>query len=337
MKRTALTVLIVAFLLAGTLWKPTMAGKGPQDVFDAVMTITVYADGTGTADVVVELKNPSYQSIVLAANNSREEFRKLVEQLVYTNLAEDMKERRENFTIYVPPGGPVKLLGGWRAEVTFSVVPFAVPGEHGMECPYSGPLDFVAGGRVYSFLFRRVILILPRNATVVYTFPEPNQSSDNVFIWDNATFLPMFAFKEPQVSNRNGCTPLELNLSYSPAEAKVFFNASFLCNGTFPKFPGAKGVSYTREGNLSVVSGYLVPKISYTEGLLEKEWKAELELPFGFRKVNGASTVKGKSVEITVTKRGPLWLPFWAGVSLVLIGITIAGVRRWKHGRKDKP
>jgi hypothetical protein len=291
MKRTALTVFIAVFLLAGTFWEPAVAGKGPQNVFDAVMTITVYDDGTGTVDVVVELKNPSYKNIILAANNSSEEFRKLVEQLVYTNLVEDMKERRGNFTVYVPPEGPVKLLGGWRAEVSFSVVPFAVPGEHGMECPYSGPLDFIAGGRVYSFLFRRVILILPRNATVVYTFPEPNQSADNIFIWDNATFLPMFAFKEPQGSNGERCIPMELNLSYSPAEAKVFFNASFSCNGAFPKFPGAKGVSYRREGNLSVVSGYLVPKINYTEGLLKREWKAELELPFEFRKINGASTV----------------------------------------------
>jgi hypothetical protein len=337
MKRTTLTVLIVAFLLGGTLWEPAVAGKEPQDVFDAVMTITVYGDGTGTVDVVTELKNPSYRSIILTANNSSEEFRKLVEQLVYTNLVEDMKSRREGFTIYVPPEGAVKVLGEWRAEVSFTVAPFVVQGKYGMECPYSGPLDFVAGGRVYSFLFRRVILILPRNATVVYTFPEPNQSADNVFIWDNATFLPMFAFRGPLGNNENKCTPLELNLSYSPAEAKVFFNASFLCNGTSPQFPGAKGVSYRRTGNLSIVSGYLVPKISYTEGLFKREWRAEIRLPFEFRKVKGASTVNGKSVEIRVTERGPLWLPFWVGASSALIGMITVGVRRWKHGKKGKP
>ncbi len=336
MKRTALTVLIAALLLEGTFWNPAMAGKGPQNVFDAVMTITVYSDGTGTVDVVAELKNPSYRSIVLSASNSSKELEKLVEQLVYTNLVDDMENRRSNFTVYVPPEGPVKLLGGWRAEVRFSVAPFMIRGEHGMECPYSGPLDFVAGGRVYSFLFRRVILILPRNATVVYTFPEPNQSADNVFIWDNATFLPMFAFKEEQGSEGQ-CIPLELNLSYSPAEGKVFFNASFLCNGTLPKFPGARGVSYRRAGNLSVISGYLVPKISYTEGLLKREWRAYLELPFEFKKVNGASKVNGESVEIIATKRGPLWLPLWAGVSSALIGILVSGVRRWKHGRKGEP
>jgi len=333
MKRTALTVLIATLLLAETFWVPAMAAKGPQGVFDAVMTITVYSDGTGTVDIATDLKSPSYRNIILAANDSSEELKKLVEQLVYANLVDDMKNRRSNFTVYVPPEGPVKLLGGWRAEVRFSIAPFVTQGEHGMECPYSGPLDFVAGGRVYSFLFRRIILILPRNATVVYTFPEPNQSANNVFIWDNATFLPMFAFKEHQGSE-DQCTPLELNLSYSPAEAKVFFNASFLCNGTLPKFPGASGALYRRVRNLSVISGYLVPKITYTEGLLKREWKAELKLPFEFRRINGASKINGESVEITTTKRGPLWLLLWVGVSLALIGIPIAGVRRWKHGRK---
>ncbi|ASJ01756.1 hypothetical protein A3L09_00010 [Thermococcus profundus] len=318
-------LLILAVVLAVVLMAPpgVSAENPPQDVFDAVMMLHVLDDGTGRVDVSVKLTNPVYMKTL-----KNGDFEAFVRDLVYLNLLNDMRRRYENFTVILPSSGPVEVTGNWSARVSFYVRPFVVEGKRGMECPYSGPLDFVLGGKVYSFLFRRIILILPQNSTPLYAFPNPEDTAGRVFIWENATFLPMFGFI-PCESPIKECRPLSISLDYRPEAGRVFFNATFNCTDALPSMPGAENVTYSINGNLTEVSGYLVPQVKYEEEPLKKEWKAKLELPFSFSRVYGGKVLgDGRTVEMAVEKTSParIWIPIIAVVALM------AGILwRWRR------
>lgn len=320
-----LVVLIVSLLLGSA---SVSAENPPQDVFNAVMMIQVMEDGTARVDVSVELINPVYREQLREGD-----FERFVAELVYRNLLNDMVRRYDNLTVYLPEGGPVERTGNWSARVSFYVRPFVIRGKHGLECPYSGPLDFLAGGKVYSFLLRRVILILPKNASLVYAFPDPDDSSSNVLIWDNATFLPMFAFTLGHERNSNGtageCRPLGIALLYSPGEGRVFFNATFNCSSGLPELPGAENVTYSRSGSSVEVRGYFVPDVDYSENLLWREWKARLELPAGFQVISGGEVSgDGRTVEFTVRKTSPAGMALVSTAMVSLLGVVL--VWRWR-------
>ena len=311
---------VITLMLLSTAYGPVSAGKPQQDVFNAVMMIHVMGK-SAHIDVSVKLISPVYREEL----KGREEFERLVKELVYRNLMDDLSERYGNFTVYLPPGGPVEITGNWTARVSFYLVPFLTKGRRGLECPYSGPLDFVAEGRVYSFTFRRIILILPKNTTVVYTFPEPSDRSENVLIWENADYIPMIGVSyegKSQENNETGtCRPLEIHLHYSPEKGKVFFNATYLSHGKLPTLEGAKNVTYLKRGNITEVGGYFIPEIQHREALFRKEWTARIKLPEAFPKVVGGEVENGgRIVEITVKHSSPAktWLPL-AGVLVVIL------------------
>lgn len=319
---------VITLMLLSTAYGSVSAGKPQQDVFDVVMMIQVIRDGSAHIDVSVKLISPVYREEI----REGEKFERLVEELVYRNLLDDFRERYGNFTVYLPPKGSVEITGNWTARVSFYLVPFLTEGKRGFECPYSGPLDFVAGGKVYSFTFRRIILVLPKNATVVYTFPKPSDRWENVLIWENADYIPMVGVSYEGKSEENNetgtCRPLKIYLHYSPEEGKVFFNATYRCDGKLPTLESAKNITYIKRGNIIEVRGYFIPAIQYRETLFRKEWKARIKLPEAFPKVVGGEVENGgRIVEITVKHSSPAktWLPP-AGV-LVIVLLTLW---RWR-------
>jgi len=318
------TALILALVLLGTAWVQPVSGKSGQDIFDAVMLIQVDPSGGAHFEISARLINPAYRELV----KNETDFTKLVEDLIYRNLLEDFRERYENFTVYISPSGPVEVTGNWSARISFYLVPFLVRGKRGLECPYSGPLDFVAGGKVYSFLFRRIIIVLPENWTVAYTFPSPADRAENVLIWERADYLPMIGLSAENPGESVSpapCKPLRIELHYSPEEGKVFFNATYLCGKGLPSLPGARNVTYTRRGNVTELHGYFVPRLEYHEGLFRREWKAKVNLPVRFPQVVGGSEKNG-SVEITVEESSSLWI----ALPVVLGGLITAIIALWR-------
>ncbi len=321
------TALILALVLLGAAWTQPVRGKSEQNVFDMVMLIQVNPDGSAHFDISARLTNPAYRELV----KNETDFTKLVEELVYRNLVEDLHERYGNFTVYLPSSGPVEVTANWSARVNFYIVPFLTKGKRGLECPYSGPLDFVSGGKVYSFEFRRIILVLPRNWTVLYTFPSPADRAKNVLIWENADYLPMIGVSTGSpgegTSKHLSCKPLRIELHYSPEEGKVFFNATYICEAGLPALPGARNVTYIKRCNVTEVRGYFVPRLEYDEGLFRREWRAEIELPEEFPQVVGGSRGKNGSIVITV-KRSSAGIQ--TAVPVIFIAVIIA-LWRWKR------
>lgn len=320
------TALVLAVVVLGTFWLPGVSGKSPQDVFDAVMMVWVNPDGNARFELSVTLTSEVYREKI----RNGADFQRLVEELVYRNLLDNFHRRYANFTVYVSPTGPVEVVGNWTARVSFYIAPFFVEGKRGLECPYSGPLDFVAGGRVYSFKFSRIILILPKNWTLIYTFPDPDDRAENVLIWENADYLPMLGVRQaaPNESTNETslCKPLKIELKYSPEEGKVFFNATYICESGFPHIPGAKNVTYFKSGNITEIVGYLIPKVEYHEWLFGKEWKAEVKLPAEFPEVVGGSNKGNGTVEIIVKKSAVSY----SVVIPLIVGVSLIAVWRWR-------
>lgn len=328
MKTASLVLIMLTLpLVSGA---PFGSTNPPQEVFNVITTITVGSDGSAFFDVYFELRGGIYADQLSQSQNQEEYLRNLAEELVYKNLILNLQERYGNFTVYLPPEGPVEVTGTRKGSVRFTIVPFLIPGKRGLECPYSGPLDFIERGKVYGFSMERLILVLPKNSTVVYAFPEPDQKSGNVMIWEDVTFIPMIAIgsvEKNETLEEGTCRPLEANLSYSPAEGKVFVSASFLCSGGTPVIPGLKNGTIERRGNLTVVKGYMIPEVEYNEGLLGKEWRAIVKLPPGFEKINGGE-VENESVVIDFKKGSPL-KPTALGI--VIIGAGVIAAWRWRR------
>ncbi len=323
--KTKIALALTLILLMAS-WLPLVSGKSPQNIFDAVMLIEVSPDGSARFEISVKLVSGVYREMV----SNETEFTELVEKLVYRNLLNDLYGRYANFTVYIPPSGPVGVVGNWTARVSFYIAPFLIEGKRGLECPYSGPLDFVAGGRVYSFRFSRIILILPKNWTLVYAFPEPGDRAENVLIWENADYLPMLgvnhAISGESTNETSLCKPLRIELRYSPEEGRVFFNATYTCDLGFPHIPGAKNVTYFKSGNITEIAGYLIPKVEYHEWLFGREWKAEVSLPEIFPEVVGGSNKGNGTVEIIVKKSAVNY----SVVIPLIVGVSLIAVWRWR-------
>ncbi len=321
--KTALALTLVLLIAS---WLPLASGKSQQDIFDVVMLIEVNPDGSARFEISAKLVNEVYREMA----GDEAGFKELVEKLVYRNLLNDFYGRYANFTVYISPSGPVEVVGNWTARVSFYIAPFLIEGKRGLECPYSGPLDFVVGSRVYSFRFSRIILILPKNWTLVYAFPEPDDRAENVLIWENADYLPMLGVRQaaPNESTNETslCKPLRIELHYSPEEGKVFFNATYLCKSGLPNLSWAQNVTYIKSGNITEVVGYLTPRVEYHEWLFGKEWKAEVSLPERFPEVVGGSEDKDGSIEITVKKYD---LGYWVVIPVVPLVIAIL-IWRWR-------
>ena len=358
--------LILAFILLTPLLGEVSAAENPQPVFkiDIVIKAAPVAIGNsstwlGTFKMRVVLVEPSERAYFenLAAQNktlAEEEFRSLVEALVYRNLKRNLEKRFEaaglNSTIYLPSGGPVKVLDNWSAAVTFAVSNFMVSDGKVIRCPISGPMDFVYKGKVYDYSWERLTLILPKDYEIKNLAPTPSDLSDNVAVWENGNFIPLVELYTPVYSYVRflNATHKEISLQYDPQEGYVQFNATFtgakatqsIISQLLASFRGTMdiiSIDTRQEENGLVVIGVAKPDVTYQETSSERVWKAMVKLPGRFDSITvvGGEYIVGpdNTVIITVTESKPSKLPYIAG-AVVLVAIAAVFLMRGRRQKK---
>ncbi|NPA47050.1 MAG: hypothetical protein GXO14_00205 [Thermococci archaeon] len=275
-------------MVAALLAVPEVAGetgKPPQGIFLINFTVTVYGDLSASISISAKLADRNYIKEFSNDTNGRKEFSEMVLQLVYENLAMDIKAR----------GGEAELrelavLPNWSASLVVYVPDFLKRSDGKVRCPYSGTLNFVYANRVFGYTWDRFTLILPSNMTGVFVFPQPNERKANVFIWRNGDFIPLIEASVP------GFTPEKISIAYR--DGIKTFRATFRGNFTNStignilerlRSSGARNVSWSlgENGTVLTISGTMSRNAS---------------IPYSFREtatsVNSSSTgVSGKKGE----------------------------------------
>ncbi|NJE46147.1 hypothetical protein E3E35_01715 [Thermococcus sp. GR7] len=348
---------LIAFILTILLLTPLVsevnAAGNSQPLFKIEIMIRVspvVINGSSTwmgqFRIYATLKDPGYRAYFdhLAANNTtkaNEEFRSFVKQLIYDNLKNNFKDRFEakgiNSTIYLPSGGPVKVLDNWSAVVTFALSNFLVSDGKIISCPLSGPMDFVFKGHVFDYSWDKLTVVLPKDYEVRNLAPAPDDFSNNVAVWTNGDFIPLIELYTPVYSYVIflNSTRKEISLQYDPHEGYVQFNATFTGANATPvvidqllsSFKATMDIISldTREENGTlVVIGVAKPKVAYRETSSEKIWEALLKLPGSFDRVSVVggtyNMAPDNTIVITVTEKKTSRLPYiWAGLILVVV------------------
>ena len=361
MRRFMVSVFVL-LLMVSTAVNPIVTAAGgniPQDVFNIEMLIQVDASGMAHFTIYAVLKDPYYRAYFnkLSANNTtraESEFTDFVRQLVYTNLKDDFNNKLAgqglNSTIYIPAGGPVRVLKNWSAVVSFEMTNFLVGDNRTLRCPVYGPLDFLFKGHVFSYHWNKLTLILPKEYNIENLAPAPSQFTDHVAVWDGGDFIPLIQLTSGEVSVMKFLneTNKTITLSYDPGQGYLQFTAMFSgANASdtvktilIEAFKGTMhpvSMDGRIEGDRLVIVGVVHPQVKYTESLTEKRWEVLVKLPGSFNKI----TVKGGQyklisptvVLIRVTERRTT--PYIYG-GLVLIVVLGVGVFLLKGRRKKK-
>ncbi|NJE04253.1 hypothetical protein [Thermococcus sp. MV11] len=363
-----LAVLILTVLLIAPTVGLASAADDPQPLFDIDFVIKAspaQVNGSevwlATFKVHAVLKDPAYRAYFegLAANNStmaEEEFRDFVRQLIYENLKDNFEKRFEaaniSSTIYLPEGGPVRVLDNWSASVTFVVSNFLVSDDGKvLRCPLSGPMDFVFKGHVFDYSWKKMTLILPKDYEVKNLAPKPDDFTDGVAIWTDGDYIPLIELYTPVYTFVRflNSTHKTIEMRYDPGEGYVQFNATFTganasestLNYLIKSFRGTMDVisidSLQKNGSI-VVIGIARPEVSYRETSNEKIWQAVLKLPGRFDEIHvyGGTyqLAPDNTVIITVTEKKQNYLPYlWGGLVLALVAGIVVYKKRRSSGR----
>lgn len=360
MERYLVFVFILILMVSTPVVRPAAAAENiPQNVFNIEMMIQVDASGMAHFTIYAVLKDPYYRAYFsrLSANNTtraESEFADFVRQLVYTNLKDDFNNKLAgqglNSTIYLPAGGPVRVLKNWSAVVSFEMTNFLVGDNRTLRCPVYGPLDFLFKGHVFSYHWNRLTLILPKEYNIENLAPAPSQLTDHVAVWNGGDFLPLIQLTSGEVSVMKFLneTNKSITLVYNPAQGYLQFTATFAgANASdtvrtilLEAFKGTMhpvSMEGRIEGDRLVIVGVVHPQVKYSESLTEKRWEVLVKLPGSFNEI----TVQGGQyklisptmVLIRVTERRTT--PYIYG-ALVLVAVLGAGVfllrRRGKKG-----
>ncbi|ASJ15163.1 hypothetical protein [Thermococcus radiotolerans] len=366
MRRFVALILIVLLLtpLAGEVG----AAGNAQPLFKIDMTIKVApvvientSTWLGTFKMYVVLTDPHYRAYFdyLASNNTtaaNEEFKSFVKELVYDNMKDNLEKRYEaanvSSTIYLPSGGPVKVLDNWSAVVTFAVTNFLVSDGKTLRCPATGNLDFVYKGHVFDYTWNRLTLILPQDYEIANLAPVPDDLSDNVAVWNNGDFIPLIELYTRVYSYVRflNATRKEISLQYDPHEGYVQFNATFTGANATPVIISQLLASFkatmnimsidTRQENGSlVVIGIARPEVAYKETSSEKIWKAMVKLPGAFDSISvvGGSYVVAPdhTIIITVTEKKSTYRFYAYGIAAVLVVVAVLIVVK-RRGTKEE-
>ncbi|NJE30088.1 hypothetical protein E3E38_03360 [Thermococcus sp. 18S1] len=359
-----LAVLILTVLLITPLFSMASAADDPQPLFNldfVIKTAPTTINGSqvwmATFKVHAVLKDPAYRAYFenLAANNStkaEEEFRDFVRQLVYENLKDNFEKRFEaanvSSTIYLPEGGPVRVLDNWSATVTFVISNFLVSDDGKvLRCPLSGSMDFVFKGHVFAYTWDKMTLILPEDYEVKNLAPKPDDFTDGVAIWTGGDYIPLIEVYTPLHTFMRFLneTHRTISLVYDPHEGYVQFNATFsgaeasksTVEYIIKGFRGTMdivSIDSSQRNNSLVVIGVAKPEVSYRETSKEKVWQAIIKLPGSFDEVHveGGTyqLAPDNTVIITVTEEKTNYVPYlWGGlVVLVVLGIVVLKRRR---------
>ncbi|ASJ08158.1 hypothetical protein A3L11_02510 [Thermococcus siculi] len=359
MKR--LIAFILTVLIVSSMFGRVAAADNPQPLFDIDVLIKVApAEVNGsqvwmaTFKVLAVLKDPTYRAYfnALAVNNTtraNEEFGDFVRQLVYENLKDNLERRFEaanvSSTIYLPEGGPVRVLDNWSARVTFVLTNFLISTDGKvLRCPLTGDMEFVFKGHVFDYRWNKMTLILPEGYELKNLAPKPDDFSDNVAIWTNGSYIPLIELYTPTYTFLRyiNSTHRAITLSFDPNGGYVQFNATF---SPAPEYDSS--VDYLlqsfrntmdivsidtseRNGTLLII-GVAKPDVAYQETSDKRIWKAMIKLPGRFDEVEVTTgtyqIAPDNTVIITVEEEKPSKLPYVVG-GLVLVALV--AVFLWK-------
>ena len=369
MKRL-LSIFLAIMVALPLVVHPAIAAEEPQRVFDINMMVQVsqiQINGSltwaGSFNIYAKLIDPYYLKYFssLAEKNQTQaenEFRKLVYDLVYDNLKRNFNDRlagsNMSAIVYIPPGGPVKLASNWSAVVTFTLVPFFVPKGNYLMCPFYGPLDFVFSGKVYTYRWSKLALVLPRDYNVSSLVPKPAEFEDGVAIWYNGSFIPYIEVFNPVYlfGIFINTTTKTLGLSFDPNEGYVQFNATFtgmkasqsIVNMLLTVFKNnmkIMSISAKELPNGVEVIGVAKPQVAYKETRTEKEWMVLLKLPGHFDKIEViGGTYKlapDGTIIMTFKEKKRNYLPYVAVPIVLGAGVGFWWFRRRKGAKSEKP
>lgn len=342
------------------------AAENPQPVFSIDLVIkvgpTVIDNSTvwlGTFRMYVVLKDPAQREYFesLARENrtqAEEEFRSFVESLVYGNLRDNLEKRFEeaglNSTVYLPSGGPVKVLDNWSAKVTFVVSNFLVGDDKVLRCPVSGPMKFVYRGRVFDYTWDRLTVILPKDYEIKNLAPAPEDVSNNVAIWENGNFIPIIELYTPASSYIRflNSTSKEISLQFDPVQEYVQFNATFtgakatqfIISQLMTSFKATMNILSidAKEANDSlVIIGVARPDVSYQETSSERIWKAVVKLPGRFDRISvvGGTYTLAPDNTVIITVKEKKSVPYWWAIVPVLVVVGLYLVLRARRGSRE--
>lgn len=366
MKRL-LAVLLAVLVALPLVVHPVLAVDEPQRVFDIDMMIQVsqiQINGSltwaGSFNVYARLIDPNYRAYLesLAEKNrtrAEEQFQKLVYDLVYDNLKRNFNERLSGSNlsaiVYIPPGGPVRLGKNWSAIVTFTLVPFFVSEGNRLICPFYGPLDFVFSGKVYSYSWNKLTLVLPKDYNVSSLVPKPDQFEENVAVWYNGSFIPYIEVFNPVYlfGIFINSTKKTLSIAFDPDDGYVQFNATFV--GMKPSPSITNMLLSTFRGSMNIISisaqelpngvrviGVARPSVAHKETRTKRVWVVLIKLPGKFDKIE----VRGGTYKLAPD--GTLVLTFKErktdyvryAIPLVL-AVGVVGLLWFRHRKKSKP
>ncbi len=359
MRRYAVFVFILLLMSFTPVVRPVSAAENiPQNVFNIEMMIQVDASGMAHFTIYAVLKDPYYRAYFsrLSANNTtraESEFADFVRQLVYTNLKDDFNNKLAgqelNSTIYIPAGGPVRVLKNWSAVVSFEMTNFLVGDNRTLRCPVYGPLDFLFKGHVFAYHWNRLTLILPKEYNIENLAPVPSQLTDHVAVWNGGDFLPLIQLTSGEVSVMKFLneTNKSIALAYNPAQGYLQFTATFTGANASDTvrtilLEAFKGTMHpvSMEGRIEndrlVIVGVVHPQVKYSESLTEKRWEVLVKLPGSFNEieVRGGQykLISPTMVLIRVTERRTT-LYIYVGLGLVVaLGAGFFMLRR--RGKK---
>ncbi|ASJ05494.1 hypothetical protein [Thermococcus barossii] len=367
--RRFVTLMLIVILITPLLGE-VGAANNAQPVFKIDMTIKVApvvientSTWLGTFKIYVVLTDPHQRAYFdyLASNNTtaaNDEFKSFVKELIYDNMKNNLERRYEganiSSTIYLPSGGPVKVLDNWSAVVTFAVTNFLVSDGKKLRCPVAGSLDFVYRGHVFDYTWDRLTLILPKDYEIANLAPVPDDLSENVAVWNNGDFIPLIELYTQLYSYVRflNATRKEISLRYDPHEGYVQFNATFTgANATpviisqllksFRATMNIMSIDTRQENGSLVVIGVARPEVAYKETSSERIWKAMVKLPGAFDSISvqGGSYVVAPdyTLIITVTEKKSTYRLYAYGIAAVLVVMAVFMLmRRKKAGEETK-
>lgn len=310
---------LLVFMLTLLILSPAMAYE-PQSLFDIDMYVTVYKSGAAAFKLNIKLKDNFYIHYLnnLTASDKKDkaekEFYALVYSLVYMNLRREIGEKHKDALLVAPEEGPVKITGNWTAVVRFKWYNYLIPKNQTLQASVYGPLSFLYKNRVFSYRWRKLTMVLPKDMYIVNLAPAPEELVENVATWRDGEYLPIVVltfneevFKQER-GNKTKIIPFEefldnstkvLEVGYDTFSGMVSFNAVF--SGVKPQdYHIAKlldefnrtmkivEIDAKTTDNGVKVFGKARPSIEFREDLFKKTWKAEIEVPFKFNEVKAA-------------------------------------------------
>lgn len=313
------TLILIAVMLLASFSQ--VYAYEEQHLFNIDIYMTVYPSGTASVKINAQLKDPFYINYFenLSQTNpqrAEEEFHDLVYSLVYGNFKREVERQSKEALVVVPEEGPVKLGKNWTAVVTFKIYNYLVENNQTLQSSVYGPMQFLFKNRVFEFSWRKLTIILPKDAYVINLAPKPNELVENVASWENGYYLPIVvitfdssvyeAIMNKTSENTTKFVPFDeflaktaktIQLYYDPLSGLVQFNATFEgVNATsyhetkireeFTKTLDIQDINSKIEGNKVLVWGKAKPKVDYKESFTTKTWSANITLPFRFDNVS---------------------------------------------------